>query len=316
MSIVTTSFNDVFSLHFSHQTALFAPLDNNIQLTFDDNYLDQTVNLMYSIIRHNPSGISFVCTCPVLSQKSVDVLMSLPFGIQLKCFAFALDLETGRWALSTVLRLFSPWFLDQEIHKVLYMDSDILCCGSLQPLFDLEVPGIAMCNEISGNTGKYQQDMIRPILPAQIYCNAGVTLFNLDYLRARYSFADIYGELQDRNGVFHYLDQDILNVFFRDNLLVLNAFHYNFQPHELKGTPFFKNALRNCRLIHFSVGKPWLYKSRLYLMRLYLKHSSYPPMIAMVMKTVAKRILYLPIATGRRMLSPIKQAILAARENR
>lgn len=307
---------EIFQLQFCQENPKFSPLDSIILLTFDDNYLDQSVNLMLSVAKYHPSGVSFVCTCPVLKESSIDILMGLPIGVQVKCYDFALDLEMGRWALSAVLRLFSPWLLSEDIHRVLYMDSDILCCGSLRELFDTNVPCIAMCNEISGNTGKYQQDVIRPILPTHIYCNSGVVLFNLDYLRQNHSFNEVFSELLRRNGVFHYLDQDLLNVYFRDNLLVLNAFHYNFQPHELKGTPFFKNALKNCRLIHFSVGKPWLYKSRLYLMRLYLKHSSYPPMIAKVKKTVAKRILYLPIATGRRMLSPIKQAILAARENR
>lgn len=309
------SVEQIFKHQFCRENPRFSPKDSIILLTFDDNYMDQSVNLMLSVAKYHPTGVSFVCTCPVLKDSNLDILIGLPIGVQVKCYDFALDLEMGRWALSAVLRLFSPWLLDENIHRVLYMDSDILCCGSLQPLFDTEVSCIAMCNEISGNTGKYQQDVIRPILPAQIYCNSGVVIFNLDYLRKNHSFSEIFTELLNRNGVFHYLDQDLLNVYFREKLLVLNAFHYNFQPHELKGTPFFKNALRNCRLIHFSVGKPWLYKSRLYLMRLYLKHSSYPPMIAKVKKTVAKRILYLPIATGRRMLSPIKQAILAAREN-
>lgn len=194
------------------------------------------------------------------------------------------------------------------------MDSDMLCTGSLQELFDLDVPCLAMCNEISGNVSQTQEMTVRRHLPARIYCNSGVSVFNLDYFRKEHTFHEIYTELNKMRDDIVYPDQDFLNIYFQDRITYLNAFYYNFQAYELKETKFYKAALKVCRLIHFSVGKPWLYKSRLYLMQLYLKHSLYPPMIQKVKKTMAKRILYLPIATARHMLSPFKQAYLALGE--
>ena len=303
-----------FSPVLTRQNSRFKETDNIVLLTFDDNYMDQSINLILSIARHNPSGVSFICIGPKLKGENIDILLSLDQGVQVRCYEFALDFQMGRWALSAVLRLFAPWLLSDQISRVLYMDSDILCSGSLQPLFDAEVPCIAMCNEISGNVGKYQQETIRRISPIRIYCNSGVVIFNLEYLRACHTFSEIFSALSDCNGKFHYLDQDFLNVYFGSKIKILNAFHYNFQPHELYGTTYYKAALRNCRLIHFSVGKPWLYKSKLEFIRLYLKHSEYEPMIRRVKKTFWQSLLYSPVRFARHMLSPLKQAWLARKK--
>ena len=296
---------DVFTLKYREQNARFSSQDNIILLTFDDNYVDQSVNLNLSIARHNPSNVSFLCVCPPLQQENLSLLLGLEQGVQLHCYESAADLSTGRWVSSAVLRLFSPWLLEEDIHRVLYMDSDILCTGSLQPLFDTEVPFVAMCSEISGNVSQTQQRTVRPYLPTQIYCNSGVTLFNLDSLRANYDFSEIYSTLTEMRGKVVYLDQDFLNIYFQGKITVLNPFHYNFQAYELRKTEFYKPALRNCRLIHFSVGKPWLYKTRLRFILLYLKHSQHPPMIRKVRKTLLLSTLYCPIRIARRIASHI-----------
>lgn len=307
-------FEQVFSLKILEQNEFFNPRDNIIMLTFDDNYMDQSMNLILSISKHNPVGISFVCVGPVLKQENICKLLSLKLGIQVRNYDFFLDFEMGRWPASTLLRLFSPWLLTENISKIVYMDSDMLCTGSLQPLFDMDVQCIAMCNEISGNVSPVQQKVFRPISPVRIYCNAGVTVFNLNYLRNHYSFGEIYQAYCSLHNKIAFLDQDFLNIYFNGKIEVLNAFHYNFQAYELYGTKFYKRALDNCRLIHFSVGKPWLYKSKLEFIRLYLKHSEYEPMIRRVKKTFWQSLLYSPVRFARHMLSPLKQAWLARKK--
>lgn len=301
----------IFSLKLAKQNARFNTQDNIVLLTFDDNYMDQSVNLILSIAKHNPEGVSFICIGPQLKDKNVETLLGLELGVQVRCYDFSLNYQMGRWALSAVLRLFCPWLLSEEIHRVLYMDSDMLCSGSLRDVFETEVPCIAMCNEISGNVNKYQQEVVRNYIPTHIYCNSGVVVFNLDYLRKNHSFSEVFTALNGFNGILHYLDQDFLNVFFKGRILVLNAFHYNFQAYELRGTKYYSRALKNCRLIHFSVGKPWLYKSKLAYIRLYLKHSEYAPMIRRVRKTYWMSLLYSPIRFVRHLLSPLKQVWLS-----
>ena len=313
MEPVCRNAEDVFSLKTVEQNQGFCPQDDIVLLTFDDNYVDQSVNLILSIAQHHPKGVSFVCVCPVLRPENVELLMGLSQGIQLRSYEFTLSslaVDTVRWSLCAVLRLFCPWLLEDTIHRVLYMDSDILCSGSLRELFDLDVPCIAMCNEISGNVSNTQQKQMRSYLPTEIYCNSGVVVFNLDCLRENYTFQELYKALCAISGKVTYLDQDFLNIFFRGKITYVNAFHYNFQAYELRKTPFYETALRNCRLIHFSVGKPWKYKTRLRFILLYLKYSRHPAMIRRVRKTLLLSILYCPIRISRRIVSRVKHLFL------
>lgn len=294
---------DVFSLARLEENSRFSPGDRLVLLTFDDNYVDQSINLILSIARYHPQGVSFVCVCPPLGEENRRTLLGLSQGIQLRCYDCREDFSTGRWVSGAVLRLFCPWLLEEEYHRILYMDSDILCTGSLEALFSMEVPLLAMCSEISGNVSPSRLTTVRPWLPTQIYCNSGVVLFNLDALRQRYSFRQVYEALLEWRGKFTYLDQDFLNVFFQGEITVLNPFFFNCQAYELRKTEFWKLALRQCSLIHYSVGKPWVYKTRLKLIRLYLKHSLYPPMTRRVRRTYVLSLLYSPIRIARRIAS-------------
>lgn len=294
---------EAFRLIYRAENERFSPKDNIIVLTFDDNYLDQSINLILSIAHYHPQGMSFLCICPPLKEENQGLLLGLSQGVQIRSYESGEDFSTGRWVSGAVLRLFCPWLLGEEFHRVLYLDGDILCTGSLEKLFSMEVPLLAMCSEISGNVSPGRMTSVRPYMPTQIYCNSGVVLFNLDAFREQYTFPEIYEQLKACKGKFTYLDQDFLNVYFQGKITVLNPFFYDFQPHELRKTEFWKPALRQCSLIHYSVGKPWVYKTRLKLIRLYLKHSRYAPMTRRVRKAYALSLLYCPIRIARRIVS-------------
>lgn len=299
---------EVFSLQVKEQNSAFDSKDNIVLLTFDDNYVEQSINLILSIAHQHPAGVSYVCICPTLKPENMKLLIELKQGIQVLCYQYTPAVDTGRWAACAVFRLFCPWLLDENIHRVLYMDSDILCTGDLTDIFQLDVPCIAMCSEISGNVSEAQQHTFRKTYPTQVYCNSGVVVFNLDYLRQNHTFPEIYSALCEMSGKFVYLDQDFLNVFFMGRITQANPFHYNFQAYELRRTRLYKKALRHCRLVHFSVGKPWSYKADMPLIRLYLKHTYYPPMIKRVKKAATLRLLYAPYANARRLASNLKYA--------
>ena len=65
-----------FKLISKKNNALFNINDNVVLLTFDVNYVDQSVNLMESIIKHN-KDVSFICLCTQLNETCMRVLMEL-----------------------------------------------------------------------------------------------------------------------------------------------------------------------------------------------------------------------------------------------
>ena len=243
-------YEDVFSLTLQEQNSAFSAGHNIVLLTFDDNYLDQSINLIQSIARHNSKNVSFICVCPPLRRENVETLLSIPEGVQLRCYEFTADFRSGRWSTCAVLRLFCPWLLEEDIHRVVYMDSDILCSGSIQDLFDMVVPCIAMAGEISGNVSRERKETYRAAYPTKVYCNSGVVVFNLDYLRYTHCFEEFFQTLSDMLGKYKYLDQDFLNRFFMDRIEYLNPYRFNFQAYEVLGSEMYAKSLRDCRLIH------------------------------------------------------------------
>lgn len=297
---------DIFVLKERKQNAYFCDAHPLILLTFDDGYMDMSINLILSVKKHNTGDISFVCICPELKEENQKLLLELDVGIQINNYRINQPIHTGRWPVCAILRVFSPWLLSKNITRVLYMDSDILCTGSIQELFDLPVPYIAMCNEISGNVSETQWKTYREICPTQIYCNSGVVIFNLNQIREDYALDIVFEECCAMCNEYAFPDQDFLNIFFDGKIIYMNEFFFNFQAHELRKTPYYKKALRHCALIHFSVGKPWNYKSSLQLILLYLRHSQYPPMRKRVKLTAVKSVCCLPVTTLRYGLTKIK----------
>lgn len=85
--------------------------------------------------------------------------------------------------METYFRFYIPDFLDERIKKCLYLDSDILCTGNFEKLFDLDLTNYSM-----GMVYDIGYSDIRKFNRLQYdvkygYYNAGVILINLDYWR-------------------------------------------------------------------------------------------------------------------------------------
>ena len=299
----TTYISQYFRLREKKQNDLFSYEKHIILLTFDDNYVNQTINLILSIMKHHPQDVSYVCICPKLSSSNIEAVLTLPQGIQINCFEVEPIMDTGKWPHCTLFRLFAAWLLDEDITRVVYMDSDILCAGNIKELLEFRPRYIAMCNEIGGNTQQPKQRPVLEYMPARIYCNAGVAVMNLQRIREEYSFSLILEELVKLKDKLPFLDQDFLNYFFCEKLDILNGLEYNFQPYELRGSMHYNRVVRRCKLIHFSARKPWTHKCELYMIKLYLKHSQYPPMVEICKGAFWKSCLHAVV----RMNRPIQQ---------
>lgn len=289
-----------FTLLMKKENDMFDSSKHVILLTFDDNYVNQTINLILSIAKYHSDEVSYICMCPELKQENICKLLSLDKGVQIRCYDFWGEIDCANWPICSYFRVFAPWLLEESIHKVLYMDSDIICAGSIEKLLDMDTSYIAMCPEIGIHVHAYMQRMVQEFLPTQIYCNSGVCVFNLDALRHKFSFEEVMSSLVQMRPKLLFPDQDFLNFNYKGHIEYLNSYMYNFIPHELKGSQHYKKALNNARLIHFaSTIKPWKHNCELYLMRIYLNHTTYPPMIKLVKKKMRWSYLHAVLRLNR-----------------
>lgn len=161
-------------------------------------------------------------------------------------------------------RLLISEILPKTIQKVLYMDGDIIVRHSLLPLWNTDLkdyPLGAVIDSIEDNSEFYQRLKYSPKLG---YFNSGVTLINLEYWREHEVVKDFFGILKEYGDNLKFHDQDILNISFSENKLLL-PIKYNFLSGFLwKQTQYsskYENEVLEARkdpvIVHFAGFKPW-----------------------------------------------------------
>lgn len=125
-------------------------------------------------------------------------------------------------SLTTYCKLFIPIILPLSIHKVLYVDCDIIVVNSLNGLWDYDLTDKAVAavkdahKDLDKDCERLGYDYYK-----DDYYNAGVLLFNLDYLR-KYDYVQkaIDYAIQNSNSL-KYHDQDVLNGLLHGRILSL-----------------------------------------------------------------------------------------------
>lgn len=174
-----------------------------------------------------------------ISTKTADELT--------KNFALRSDFPITR---TSFLRLFLTKWLPEDIGNLLYIDVDILIKSNLKELFEKEFD-TPICAELcfpgSLSRGEHLDGDNSP------YFNSGVLLINMNEWR-KLELEDSFIEIGS-NRAYLFLDQDILNIRFRNNWTRLgrkyNYFHqYGLGEYDL-------SFCESPSIIHFVGPKPW-----------------------------------------------------------
>jgi lipopolysaccharide biosynthesis glycosyltransferase len=170
-------------------------------------------------------------------------------------------------SLATYIRLFLPSILPQDLDKVLYIDGDVICTGSIQELWETPLASHAAaavpdmrCNDI--------RILNRLSLPKDSdYFNAGIMLINLKWWRDNDIQNKALHYIANNQDICQYHDQDALNVILH-GLIAELPICYNLQEHffeplkdQFISRSHFEElqtALSNPSLIHYTgFRKPW-----------------------------------------------------------
>lgn len=179
------------------------------------------------------------------------------------------------WSNTTYARILIPE-LKTDINKAINLDSDVIICGDLQTMYDIDMEGFAL----AGVPDNY---MINQCFPARgnylgfskmhlkKYFNAGVLIFDCQKWRENHISEKIL-KLQDKyREKIVYVEQDLLNKYFDNDYKIIGS-EFNLMnssvstiiecPERLNGLPYSK---WDCIVRHFEGPmKPWLYDERIY----------------------------------------------------
>ena len=127
------------------------------------------------------------------------------------------------------LRLFFDQYIDDDVERLLYLDSDTIIVDSLSELFTMPLTGVggvvldSLTSEYKKCLG-YESD--------EPYFNSGVLLFDVREWERRHCAERLFRMLGDTNYVHANPDQDYLNQLLHNEIQILGP-QYNLQPHHM-----------------------------------------------------------------------------------
>lgn len=160
-------------------------------------------------------------------------------------------------------RLMAFHYLPRNVHRCLYLDPDIIIRKSLLPLYftEMETAYIAAASHTYG--AKNKLNLLRLGIPENSrYINSGVMLMNLDAIRQDFTLDSILGSLNENIQRLLLGDQDLINILFGDNVLLIDERIYNLDERTFRHyqkTFDLHQVEEQTAVIHYNGKyKPWL----------------------------------------------------------
>lgn len=281
----------------------------HIAIASDENYAPFAAGLMASVADHNSSfnNITFHLLSNGIPQKTLKQLVNFanslsksPRGgvflniLPIEDLQNRLGIEVPNTiALTSYARLFLAQLLPESVHRILYLDTDIIVNDDLGRLWDLggnedfKIGGVL---DIFEGTASKTDVGLQENAP---YVNSGVLLINVDHWRKDDMARKFMDFLYAHDGHVHHHDQGIINGTYGGNISILPPeynVHTTVLSHPYKviakiADPHYseealENAKRHPAIIHFTEGflnRPWRKNCRHPYKHLFLKYSGMTP---------------------------------------
>lgn len=231
--------------------------DVHIAFGVDKNFVRGMGVLISSIGEHNPEEKIIVhvftdyieVSDKVKLQKLTEIYHFIIKIYYVNIVVFENLPTTIAWSIATYYRFIMGQVLYKKVDRVLYLDADILCIGSLSPIKDFLIKdnivlaiaedGISSVERLSLQQGRY--------------FNAGVLYIDINKWN-EYQIAEKAIEMLHSNPKrYPYLDQDVLNILLDNKTAFIDkCWNYLYDMRKMNS-----KLPQNVILIHFIGDKPW-----------------------------------------------------------
>lgn len=261
----------------------------NVVITVDDNYIRPALIMLESLFEQSGAGIhvyllhSNVCkeNLKRLSDhvgKYGGTFTDIPVPPEL----FEGATVTKYFTKEMYYRLLIPQLLPEE-ERALYLDPDIIIFRSVEAFYrsDFEGKQMIAVPDFLGDSYYPERKKNLGLSDEYRYVNSGVLLFNIPLMKEQFRIDDMFRFMNECGLPLEYPDQDLINVYFRDDLKYAPR-EYNFTT-EYVGTgdflkyvfsPGYRRKERERVVIAHYMGKckPW---KPSYYYKYYRKYRSY-----------------------------------------
>jgi lipopolysaccharide biosynthesis glycosyltransferase len=243
----------------------------SISFSISDNYSQHLSVVMTSVLVNNPDSqfVFHVLHRNVSIENQVRIgLISDKYRNCKIVFHYVDDsvfanapLPSPHISVESYFRLFLPKILAEE-SRTLYLDVDVLCRSGIRELWNMNLDGFA-CAAVAETTPDCS--FLRTALSIgkveAPYFNAGVMLFNLDFIRQNLLEDEPFVVLKKWNEKIGYADQDVLNLAYYGKVKFISQ-RYNFMgkwrntevqmPIVIRHFASFSQKPWNCKLMRFT----------------------------------------------------------------
>ncbi|MEE3652206.1 MULTISPECIES: lipopolysaccharide 3-alpha-galactosyltransferase [unclassified Brenneria] len=251
---------------------------------------NKELNIAYGIDKNFLFGCGISITSILLNNKDIDFTFhiftdyfedndlidfkKLSVDYNTKIIVYIVNCEelkdlpsTKNWSYATYFRFVIADYFYNEIEKLLYLDADIICKGSLVELLTLDLSNTMAAVVTEGEKDWWEKRSIA-LKDEQIkngYFNAGFLLINI-YRWAEEDISKKAMNLLAKEEVkekISFLDQDILNMLFVKKVIFISKkynaqFSINYELKTKKNKEYANTIVDNTVFIHY-IGptKPW-----------------------------------------------------------
>ena len=243
-------------------------------VTVDKNYIPPLQVMLTSLYMNNPGeDVELYLLHSRLQEKELEPLEKQCgrlgykfFPVKIEDSWFSQAPVTKQYPREMYYRLLAPCFLPQKLHRILYLDPDILVINSLKPLWETDMKGRLFA--AAAHTGK--TNLANNINQVRLgttnkYFNSGVLLINLDQGRKEILPEEIFQYAGEHAKELLLPDQDILNAVFGSRTLELDDYLWNYDARNYStyllrsgGVCDMDWVMGNTGILHFcGKTKPW-----------------------------------------------------------
>lgn len=268
----------------------------HIACNIDHNYVQHcAVTLLSLFVNNDGTDFTIHIIARKLSSEDEQILIRLtaPYGHKILFHlpdeqmleGFTIRATHNRLSQAAYFRCFLSALLPADIHRVLYLDCDILVLGDILPLWETSLDtntAVAAVRDMGCNEPQRYEILKYPM--EYSYFNSGVMLVNLDYWRTHnipHACVDFYHKYPDRI-IFN--DQDLLNCVLHEHKKLVelkwnvqDAFYRDMPANSTEWRQANAKTLCHPTILHYTNRKPWLYDSQHPLRNEYFKYWDMTP---------------------------------------
>lgn len=138
-----------------------------------------------------------------------------------------LGIDNHSWVTApTYYRLLAARLLPESVHRVIYLDCDIVVNGRIDALWEVDMENSAIAGVLDCDCHRHCERMHIP--ESLGYINAGVAVYNLDYWRENGTTDAFFQYIQSPGSELLLMDQDVVNGTLKDRKSLVPE-RYNLQ---------------------------------------------------------------------------------------